>query len=345
MIKKQIKKQIMATGTYRVVEGDNKLIKKENKLLKDKLNNSNKSINQLKNRNLQLQKSINNHRLLINTLKAETNSLKQFYLTDTSLAENYDNLTIVMPYRKTDDHEREENLDITLRYLNRIGIKNLIISEYSKISSENLLMQKYGNLFNSFTIIFTNSHDNLFNRALAINRGVTESKTLYFAALDVDCLTKKRNIDLAINLLDNGFDVVHPFNRIIKDVIDKEKFIEEYDFETVTSETQYREYADGGIVFWRKDRFIDIGMANEYFCGWGGEDNELSIRTNLFELKQIRIDDVLYHLYHNRPQKRTKNNIEQIEQISKIKTKEDLLKEIDKWPWVNTQKNEKIIQN
>ncbi len=144
MIKKHIKKHIVATGTYKLVEDHNKLIKKENQLLKVKLSNSNKSINQLKNKNLQLQKSINNHRLLINTLKAETNSLKQFYLIDTSLAENYDNLTIIMPYRKTDDHEREENLDITLRYLNRIGIKNLIISEYSKISSENLLMQKYG---------------------------------------------------------------------------------------------------------------------------------------------------------------------------------------------------------
>jgi predicted glycosyltransferase involved in capsule biosynthesis len=86
-------------------------------------------------------------------------------------------------------------------------------------------------------------------------------------------------------------------------------------------------------------------MKNEYFDGWGGEDNEILIRANLCQLKQIRIDDILYHLYHDRPQKRTKNNIEQIEQTAKITTKEDLLKMIRKWPWVNAQKNEKITQN
>ena len=46
----------------------------------------------------------------------------------------------------------------------------------------------------------------------------------------------------------------------------------------------------------------NIGMKNEYFKGWGGEDNEIIIRANICGLKQYRIENVLYHLYHYRPQ-------------------------------------------
>ena len=126
---------------------------------------------------------------------------------------------------------------------------------------------------------------------------------------------------MAINLLDNGFEVVFPFNRVIKDIVDKEKFIEEYNFKTVKSPPQYRDWADGGMVLWRKDCFIDIGMGNEYFNGWGGEDNEIMIRANLCQIKQIRIDGSLYHLSHSMPQNRTKNNIEQLRKIEEITSK------------------------
>ncbi len=173
------------------------------------------------------------------------------------------------------------------------------------------------------------------------------SKTPYFAIFDIDCLTKKKNIDLAISLLDKGFEVVHPFNRVIKDIIDKKKFLEDYNFQKVESPPQYRDWADGGIVFWNKRSFINIGMKNEYFKGWGGEDNEIIMRANLCELKQIRIDDTLYHLYHDRPQIRTKNNIEQMEKIRQIESKENLFIEVNQWPWVEENKkrlcNDSII--
>ena len=138
MIKTQIKKRIKSSGTYQLVE-------QENKVLKDKLRNSNNSIDQLKIQTRQLQMNIDNLTLLINNLKSENSGIKQTYLKDLSHTENYDSVTIVIPYQKTDDKEYEENLDITIRYLNKIGIKNLIISEYSKISSEKVLTEKYRN--------------------------------------------------------------------------------------------------------------------------------------------------------------------------------------------------------
>ena len=405
MIKKEIRKQIKKTGTYKVLKLQNKSLKQDKTNLKEHLqrisndktdlekkiyhlkkkniiqknNNDNlKNINNnLKNYNINLKKTIdslknnndnlkisidnlkkiidnlknnndslkdqlkrsqtriNNNRTLINNLKAENKSLKQVYLeTDIPLLPDYNKLTVIMPYGKTDDQVREENLNISLNYLYKIGIKKLIISEHSYFSSEKLLMDKYEDMFDSFRVIFSKSNKNSFNKSHAINNGVMESKTPYFAIFDIDCLTKKRNIDLAINLLDKGFEVVHPFDRVITEIVDKEKFIKEYDFQSVESQPHIREWADGGIVFWKKDRFIDIGMKNEYFCGWGGEDNEILIRARICQLKLIRIDDTLYHLYHHSPKKHSPNNLEERRKMEGIKNKEDLLNEISTWPWV-----------
>jgi len=195
------------------------------------------------------------------------------------------------------------------------------------------LTDTYGDLFHNFRVIFSYDSGCLFNKAHAINYAVMKSKTQYFAIVDMDALTKKKNIEMAIYLLNKGIEVVHPFNRVVKDIVDKKTFMKDYDFETVESPAQYRDWADGGIVFWNKQSFIDIGMMNEYFIGWGGEDTEILIRANLCGLKQIRIDDVLYHLYHDRPMKRTDENIANMEKLMQ-KSKKELLKEISKWPWV-----------
>jgi len=313
MIKKIFKNQIKKTGTYQVL-----------KLKKDNLEN------QVEN----LKERISNLEMVINNLKAETKSLKEIYLNDVQISSDYSKLTVIIPYRKTNDPEREENVDITLSYLSKCGITNLIISEHADEPSTNYFVENYEHLFDSFKVIFSRASENLFNKAHAINQGVIISKTPYFVIMDIDCLTEKKNMNMALYLLDKGFEVVHPFNRLIKDIIDKKGFKKEYDFQKVDSPPQCRDWADGGIVFWNKSGFIDIGMKNEYFSGWGGEDNEILIRANLCQLKQVRIDDTLYHLYHGRPQIRTKNNVEQAKKIERIKTREDLSNEIKDWPWV-----------
>lgn len=250
---------------------------------------------------------------------------------------DYSQLTIVIPYSKSDDPHREENLDITVRYLSSIGVDNVIISELSDVSTKDYLMEKYGNLFKSFHVIHTDTNGGLFNLARARNIGIIHSTTPYIAISDLDCITKKKNIDIALGLLNRGYDVIHPFNRRVTDIKDKQGFVENYDFQTVKTPEQNRTTADGGIVFWNKHSFVSIGMLNEYFVGWGGEDNEIMFRAKLCGLKHCRIDDTLYHLYHHRPQKRTWKNRE-LEEKARQMSKSECLKEISKWPWVKEAK-------
>jgi len=248
--------------------------------------------------------------------------------------ENFKDLTLILPYRKTNDPEREMNLDISLKYLGHIGIHNIIISEHSDISNKEFLKRNYEDLFKSFKVLNTPSYGKPFNLAKSINNGVIESETKYIGYSDIDCLTKRKNIALSLFLLRRNYDVVHPFKYRVTDIIDKNEFDKKYDFKTVKSEEQNRPWADGGIVFWNKNSFISIGMQNENFSGWGGEDNELMTRANLFNLKMYRIDDTLYHLYHHRPQIRTKNNAELLRKSKEIKDSNIVLNEINKWPWV-----------
>ena len=153
-------------------------------------NNLENVVNNLKNEKQNLKN-------LINNLKAENKSVRNAYfeIIDSEIEvqslKDYNDLTIIIPYRKTNDPEREENLDITLSYLSKIGIKNLIISEHAAKTSKKLLMDKYG-IFTSFQVIFSCSDDNLFNKAHAINQGVIVSKTPYFAIVDMDCLTEEK---------------------------------------------------------------------------------------------------------------------------------------------------------
>lgn len=316
------------------------------KILKDKLDETNKNIKQINNKIPHLQKEkhklkVQNDRLIRinNNLKTETLSLKQVYMEkDNPFALGYDEITFIIPYRKTNDPKREENVDITMNYLSKLGIKNLIISEQSNQSSEQFFMDKYRDLFDNFEYVFSYDDVNLFNKAQVVNRGVIKLKTPYFAMSDVDSLTEKKNIEMAVYLLNKGIDIVYPFNRLVKDIVDKKAFINDYDFKTVESPPQYREDADGGIVFWNKRSFINTGMMNEYFSGWGGEDNELLVRANLYGLKQIRIDDTLYHLYHPKDQNRPVKNIVEMNKLMQIKSKEELLQEISKWYWVNDAK-------
>ena len=60
---------------------------------------------------------------------------------------------------------------------------------------------------------------------------------------------------MALDLLERGYEVVHPFDRKVTDIIDKEKFKKSFDFKTVNSTVQDRPWGDGGIVFWNKRSF------------------------------------------------------------------------------------------
>jgi hypothetical protein len=58
--------------------------------------------------------------------------------------------------------------------------------------------------------------------------------------------------------------------------------------------------AKGGVVFWNKQKFIEVGMENENFISWGAEDQERVERCLKLGYKWGRVNGPLYHLEHAR---------------------------------------------
>lgn len=167
MFKNVIKKRIRKTGTYRVLEIENQTFQNEKNLLqKDKENIT------LQNQRLQNEKRDNIR--LVSNLKIGNDSLRLVFIKDDYKQQcDWNKLTVIIPYRKTDDPDREENLDINLMYLNRIGILRVIISEHLDVSTKEFLINNYTNLFKEFKVVHINSNGELFQLAKAILLTVT----------------------------------------------------------------------------------------------------------------------------------------------------------------------------
>ena len=105
MFKKRIQTQLKKTGTFRVIEKENKRLTEEKKNLEEQLQimstnqtNLNKKIDDLVKQVQRFQKDVPIS--LINNLKAENKSLKEHYLkTDIPFSQgSYNKLTIIILY-------------------------------------------------------------------------------------------------------------------------------------------------------------------------------------------------------------------------------------------------------
>ncbi|MDO5851920.1 MAG: glycosyltransferase [Methanobacteriaceae archaeon] len=298
------KENINLINDYNNLKKQNINLQKENYFFKDKLNGLKEEMKQ----------KVLSRNLTIDNLKAEKSILINNFEIEINNKLNYDDATVLIPYSY--NHEYLENIEITLKYLSSIGIKNILISEQGMIQTADVLKFKYQHLFKSFEVIFIKYHGR-FNRSNAINNGVKNINTNYIFISDGDGIIPKKSYDEALTLITDNFDIVFLFDRKIKDIINKEEFIKDYDFSKIDSSIQYRNNSDGGIILVKKDSLEKIGMYNENFKGWGFEDNEFMLRANYFNLNIIRLPYIFYHLHHKKAKKALKN-IDLMDEIYKL---------------------------
>lgn len=225
-------------------------------------------------------------------------------------------MTLILPYKESSEKEREENLKIVLDYLSSIKIKNIIISEQDITKKTDHLEKEYSNKFNSFKIIFTKYYGK-FNLSKAINDGIKQSKTPYILIHDADTLVPQEKYEKAMTLIPK-YDIIFLSNRSRKNITDKQKFINNnYNFSKINADTIIGKNDDGGIRLCKKSSIEKIGLFNENFKGWGREDNEFMIRTNLYKLKVLRLPNIRYHLDHEKQKSNTSNSME-LEKIYRL---------------------------
>ncbi|WP_406532119.1 glycosyltransferase [Methanobrevibacter sp.] len=250
--------------------------------------------------------------IINNYLKNENEFLRDHIpeLYDYSLDScNYEELTFILIYReKPGDSERKKNVINVLNYLHDIGIKNIMISEEDTCSRAQWIKDEFYDKFETFNLVFTEGNQ-LFSRSSAINCGVKASKTPYIFISDADVVLPKRVYDKSLSLISNYYDFVFPFDRKIMDITNKKEFMKDYNFDLIDNEIQYRVTADGGFLACKKESFLDSGAYNTNYKGWGGEDNEFILRLNKSDFKLVRLNNILYHFYHDK-EKSERSNVD-----------------------------------
>lgn len=96
----------------------------------------------------------------------------------------------------------------------------------------------------------------------------------------------------------------------------------------------------GGILFFNKTSLINIGMENEKYVGWGGEDSDRYERARKLGLKCRRLTYNLYHINHKRGifsrghEKYHQNNKDELKYVRGLNAI-NLKKYIQNWEWYN----------
>jgi hypothetical protein len=158
-------------------------------------------------------------------------------------------------------------------------------------------------------VIFAKS-SGLINKSWLCNIGVVHSWENRIALIDADILMTQSTFDYGMAMIVNDrYKVYSPYSKFLD--LNREasiKFSVDYEMQfgrgSLTDRYGNYKYKIGGAIFFDRDAYMSIGGYDESFEGWGGEDDEFYVRAvRLLKVsKSDRVDDNIYHLWHDRSQ-------------------------------------------
>lgn len=193
------------------------------------------------------------------------------------MTEKLSNVSIVIPWRKSQQHDRNN------------------IAEWC--------FKRYEYLFPDAEIILSDSGDKIFSRGKSINKGVAECSGDYIIITDADYLFSSTMAKQLVNKQpwtvavkqENYFYI----NRITTRRILRQPFdidIKDIDFTDNIWPCQYFIY--GGVLAMPKKNFIKF---DDSMAGYGFEDNIQHYCLKAYHGKPFRTNNKMYHMFHDRP--------------------------------------------
>ncbi|HYW34351.1 MAG TPA: galactosyltransferase-related protein [Balneolaceae bacterium] len=253
---------------------------------------------------------------------------------------NFEDTTFVIPAR-LDTITRLENIYLVTHFLTshfNTNIRILEADNYNNHFLEELLPS-------NISLRFVEDYDPIFHRTKYINRLVQTCDTPYVAVWDTDVLVPPEQIIQSIeHLRANNVDFVYPYKRDFLDtsLILRELYVKTQDIELLQKyrgkmKRLYLPDPVGGAFFANRTTYIQSGLENESFYGWGREDGERLNRWKILEYSYKRVSGPLFHLTHERGQNSTFHSSKQDDikhsEILRINSmsKEELKDEIRTW--------------
>lgn len=206
------------------------------------------------------------------------------------------NIDILIPVY-IDHPDRLRNLNITLKYLNQIGINNIYINEHYK--KEPKVLNITSNYINKDI-----TTDTFYNKMECGNELFkTFSTNPYIALYDIDVLVPKKDLNQTIKLFESGYDFVYPYNGWFYDLPLETVQELERDLTAnidISKCTLFCKTSHGGCVIFKREIFIEGGMLNPNFKNVGFDDDEINCRFTKLGYKKGRTSSPLLHMTHYR---------------------------------------------
>lgn len=221
-------------------------------------------------------------------------------------------LTYVIGYRHTAD--RIMNLKVVLEWLRNFNNIDIIIIEqdkYSKISNLNLHGKH----------IFV-QNDGPYNRSWAFNIAIKHTINPVIVFGDSDLIMDPSEFVDAINQI-NAFDVISPYSSVL-DLTPEESIMPLHVMKNINrpgrGETDNQKInLCGGIVAFRTESILKIGgWAENYFIGWGGEDDFQTHKVKQLGLTYREMPYKCFHLWHDRSKLDMRNYQKTIQTLNQL---------------------------
>jgi hypothetical protein len=252
---------------------------------------------------------------------------------------NLRDVTFLIPIR-LDSIVRLENLLLTIDALYRNFETNIIILEAS--SYDNGILKRLLNT-NSIDYYHIEDNDPIFHRTKYLNIMARKVKTDFAAIWDADIIIEYHQITNAVvNLREHHYDIAFPYDGRFCDMTDiiRKYYIINKDLDFLKRNEAkmkllYGTQMIGGAIIVNIQKYIEAGMENESFYGWGQEDNERFYRWKNLNFRIYRSRGSLYHLSHPRNINGTFKSPEYathaINMVAEVvnSTKEEILKHIN----------------
>jgi glycosyltransferase involved in cell wall biosynthesis len=205
---------------------------------------------------------------------------------------------------RLDNIDRLENILASTKFISTNFETNILVSEYS--SFNNGLLKKL--LENNIKYSYQEDHDPILFRTKFINQMVRTVETPFVAVWDADVIISVRQISMAIQLLRNGSaDFVYPYEKYAYDTsaILRRLYLEENKIEVLEQNVKkmkemYPPNPLGGAFLVNRISYLESGLENENFYGWGLEDGERFYRWENMGYRIKRVPGPLFHLTHVR---------------------------------------------
>lgn len=242
---------------------------------------------------------------------------------------------------RLDSIDRLENIIAITEFIVKSFETNILLLEVDKY--DNRILKKA--LPKEVEISFIENHDPIFHRTHYLNKVVKMASTPIISLWDSDVLVDKKQIEDAVKLIrKKKADIVLPYNRKFLDtsMIIRNLYLKTQNLDVLrNNRRKMRElYAPdpvGGALFANKKAYINAGMENESFYGWGNHDGERINRWEILGYEIKRIDGPIYHLTHERGNNSIFHSTRQKEvkrvelQRLALMSKTEMIQEIKNW--------------